>query len=57
MKIKKRIQQNRVLRILLYLLVGIPVGLLMVNNDVLLGLGILLLFVKAFKICDFKKNK
>ena len=57
MKIKEIIQENLILRIVLYLLIGIPVGLLMIDNEIVLGLGIMLLFLTALKPESSKKRK
>ncbi len=57
MKIKKLMKKNLGLRICLYLLVGVIAGLIMVNNEMLLGLGIILLFLSALNIDIFKKKK
>ncbi len=57
MKIKEIIQGNLILRIVLYLLIGIPVGLLMIDNEIVLGLGIMLLFLTALKPESSKKRK
>lgn len=56
-KIKEIIQENLILRIILYLLIGIPVGLLMIDNEIVLGLGIMLLFLTALKPESSKKRK
>lgn len=56
-KIKEIIQGNFILRIVLYLLIGIPVGLLMIDNEIVLGLGIMLLFLTALKPESSKKRK
>ncbi len=57
MKIKEIIQKNLILRIVLYLLIGIPVGLLMIDNEIVAGLGIMLLFLTALKTESSKKRK
>ncbi|MCC4313215.1 hypothetical protein [Carnobacterium maltaromaticum] len=57
MKIKEIIQENLILRIVLYLLIGIPVGLLMIDNEMVAGLGIMLLFLTALKTESSKKRK
>ena len=57
MKIKEIIQGNLILRIVLYLLISIPVGLLMIDNEIVLGLGIMLLFLTALKPESSKKRK
>lgn len=57
MKIKEIIQGNLILRIVLYLLIGIPVGLLMIDNEIVAGLGIMLLFLTALKTESSKKRK
>lgn len=57
MKIKEIIQENLILRIVFYLLIGIPVGLLMIDNEIVLGLGIMLLFLTALKPQSSKKEK
>ena len=57
MKIKEIIQGNLILRIVLYLLIGIPVGLLMIDNEIVLGLGMMLLFLTALKPESSKKRK
>ena len=57
MKIKEIIQENLILRIILYLLIGIPVGLLMIDNEIVLGLGMMLLFLTALKPESSKKRK
>ncbi|AOA01390.1 hypothetical protein [Carnobacterium maltaromaticum] len=57
MKIKKTIKENLILRIVLYLLIGIPVGLLMIDNEIVLGLGMMLLFLTALKPESSKKRK
>lgn len=49
MKIIEIIKKNLGLRIFLYLLIGIPVGLLMVDNEAVFGLGMILLFIVAIK--------
>ena len=57
MKIKEIIQGNLILRIVLYLLIGIPVGLLMIDNEIVAGLGIMLLFLTTLKTDSSKKKK
>ena len=57
MKIKEIIQENLILRIVFYLLIGISVGLLMIDNEIVLGLGIMLLFSTALKPESSKKRK
>ncbi|MBC9788888.1 hypothetical protein ACWOFO_09095 [Carnobacterium maltaromaticum] len=57
MKIKEIIQENLILRIVFYLLIGISVGLLMIDNEIVLGLGIMLLFLTALKPESSKKRK
>ena len=57
MKIKEIIQKNLILRIVFYLLIGISVGLLMIDNEIVLGLGIMLLFLTALKPESSKKRK
>lgn len=57
MKIKEIIQGNLILRIVLYLLIGIPVGLLMIDNEIVAGLGIMLLFLTVLKPESSKKRK
>lgn len=57
MKIKEIIQGNLILRIVLYLLIGIPVGLLMIDNEIVAGLGIMLLFLTVLKTDSSKKRK
>ena len=57
MKIKEIIQGNLILRIVFYLLIGIPVGLLMIDNEIVLGLGMMLLFLTALKPESSKKRK
>lgn len=49
MKIMQIVKKNLGVRIFLYLLIGIPVGLLMVDNEVVFGLGMILLFIVAIK--------
>ncbi|CAD5901370.1 hypothetical protein [Carnobacterium maltaromaticum] len=56
-KIKEIIQGNLILRIVLYLLIGIPVGLLMIDNEIVAGLGIMLLFLTVLKTDSSKKRK
>ena len=55
MKIKEIIQENLILRIVLYLLIGIPVGLLMIDNEIVAGLGIMLLFKFRCKVFKFEQ--
>lgn len=57
MRIKKLLKKNWGLRICLYLFIGVIVGFLMVNNEMILGLGIILLFLSALNIDIFKKKK
>ena len=57
MKIKEIIQENLILRIVFYLLIGISVGLLMIDNEIVAGLGIMLLFLTALKPESSKKRK
>ena len=57
MKIKEIIQEKLILRIVFYLLIGISVGLLMIDNEIVLGLGIMLLFLTALKPESSKKRK
>ena len=57
MEIKKMVKKNLGLRIFLYLVIGIPVGLLMVDNEVVLGLGLILLFIEAIKNDSLNKKK
>ena len=57
MKIKEIIQENLILRIVFYLVIGIPVGLLMIDNEIVAGLGIMLLFLTALKTESSKKRK
>lgn len=57
MRIKKLLKKNSGLIICLYLLIGVIVGLLMSNNGMFLGLGIILLFLSALNIDIFKKKK
>lgn len=45
----KDIKQNKMLQILFLVVIGIPVGLLMVEERLVLNLGILLLFAVAIK--------
>ncbi|WP_413527611.1 hypothetical protein [Marinilactibacillus psychrotolerans] len=57
MEIIEIVKEKLWLRIFLYLLIGIPVGLLMVDNELILGLGLILLFVVALKEENSKQKK
>lgn len=57
MEIIEIVKKKLWLRIFLYLLIGIPIGLLMVDNELVLGLGLILLFVVALKEENSKQKK
>jgi len=56
MVIKEKLKQSMILRIVLLLIIGIPVGILALDNEVVFSLGIILLFVMAIKSENSKRK-